>query len=368
LKQKQPAKALAPLHAALKLNADDPQSHYYLADALFDLGRHEEAIPHYLQTIQNRPSFAPAYHNLGLCYQKTLEWAKGLQALQRAAHFAPGEAMYRKRLADAYFRMEIIDEAAAEYFAALTIDSTMAAAHFRLGDLYKKKENYLWAIQKYETARRFGFDASKVHFKKGVALFQLAQYDAAKAELRQVAPNTAEHPHALFHLGMIDLTRDALDEAVKSLTQADRLDSSLADISYHLGLAYFKKGRYPEARPALQKTIRLNPNHSGAHYNLAKVWRQLREPAKAETAMKTFVRLSELERETKRYERLVSSFPDSAALYHELAQRQYELREYAAALQTIRQGLQREPENQAAKALLSNIVAALTRQKLLELE
>jgi tetratricopeptide (TPR) repeat protein len=368
LKQQQPEKALAPLQASLQLSAEDPQSHYYLANALFDLGRYREAIPHYLATTEGRPGFAPAYHNLGLCYQKTLEWSKGLHALQQAVRFAPGDALYRKRLADAYLRMEIIDEAAAEYLVALAIDSAMAAAHFRLGDIYKKKENYLMALDRYDIASRFGFDSSKVHFKKGVALFLLARYDEAIVELRQVAQGAPEHPRALFHLGMVYLTRDSLNAAVNVLARADRLDSNFADIPYQLGLAYSRMGSYQHAAQTLQKAIALNPNHSGAHYNLARAWRHLGEPEKAEAEMKVFARLSELEREINRYQRLITSLPDSAGLYYELARRQYEVQDYSAALHTIRLGLKLDPENQSAKELLSKIVAALTRQKLLEVE
>ncbi|MFQ5631542.1 MAG: tetratricopeptide repeat protein, partial [bacterium] len=123
-----------------------------------------------------------------------------------------------------------------------------------------------------------------------------------------------------------------------------------------------------EAKRALLKTIALHPNHASAHYNLAKVWRNLGERAKADSAMHRFAQLSETEREITRLQRLITSLPDSTTLYRELAKLQYDMHSYEAALQTIRQGLQRDPEDAEGKALLSKIVAALTRERLMGVE
>ncbi|MFQ5627631.1 MAG: tetratricopeptide repeat protein, partial [bacterium] len=66
--------------------------------------------------------------------------------------------------------------------------------------------------------------------------------------------------------------------------------------------------------------------------------------------------------------RLITSLPDSTTLYRELARRQLDIQQYEAALQTIRQGLQHDPNDADGKNLLSKIVAALTREKVLGVE
>ncbi len=368
LKSDLPEKAVQPLLTALTLRPEDPQAHYYLADALYDLGNFEKAITHYIATTEGRPGFAPAFFNLSLCYKNLLQWMKSLEAMQRAVRFAPGDVNYRIRLGDAYLRMEFIDQAMELYEVAISMDSQLPLAYYRLGDIYKEKENYQTAIQKYDAAFKFGFDSSKIHFKKGVAYFHLTRYKSALDELKQVQQTTVEYPKALFHLGLIHLNLDSLYTALVFLKEAYQIDSTAIDISYHLGLTQKRMSNYGEAVSAFQKVIKLNVNHTKAYYNLGQIWRLLGEQKKAQTAMKTFTRLSDLERDIMRFQRLISSRPDSTALYRELAKRQYTIQRYSEALLTIREGLKKDSHNSEAKALLSKIVAAVTRQKLSDFE
>lgn len=79
------------------------------------------------------------------------------------------------------------------------------------------QQNYDLAIEQYDRALRFGFDSSKVHFKKGVAFYQETKYGQAMQELLGVDNNAVEYPRALFHLGLIELDRDSLPAAIDVL-------------------------------------------------------------------------------------------------------------------------------------------------------
>ena len=84
---------------------------------------------------------------------------------------------------------------------------------------------------------------------------QQGQTSAALAEFREAV---AEHPDdAVSHdyIGVILGEAGSLNEAVAEFEGAARLDSSLSDPHFHLGLAYEKLGN-AEARKAYEQVVR----------------------------------------------------------------------------------------------------------------
>jgi protein O-mannosyl-transferase len=76
--------------------------------------------------------------------------------------------------------------------------------------------------------------------------------------------------NALAHngLGVALDEKGRIDEAIRHLQEALRLNPDSADVQYNLGVAFFQRGRTAEAIRQFQETIRLKPNHAEAHNNL----------------------------------------------------------------------------------------------------
>jgi predicted Zn-dependent protease len=57
----------------LAMDPDDAVVRYGLGQALMDLDRHGEAVPHLQEAIRVKPDYSVCYHLLGLCLEQTGE-------------------------------------------------------------------------------------------------------------------------------------------------------------------------------------------------------------------------------------------------------------------------------------------------------
>ncbi|RKY05682.1 hypothetical protein DRP77_00195, partial [Candidatus Poribacteria bacterium] len=78
---------------------------------------------------------------------------------------------------------------------------------------------------------------------------------------KKLAPKT---PSVLDTLGWAYYKRGDIDRALENILQAVKLGTNEADVYYHLGLVYMKKGMRGKAREAFRKALELNPKFDKA--------------------------------------------------------------------------------------------------------
>jgi Flp pilus assembly protein TadD len=62
------------------MDPDDYFSHFGYASALFDAGRHQEAVQEYREAIRLKPDYSAAFRDLGKALEKTGAYAEARQA------------------------------------------------------------------------------------------------------------------------------------------------------------------------------------------------------------------------------------------------------------------------------------------------
>jgi tetratricopeptide (TPR) repeat protein len=103
-------------------------------------------------------------------------------------------------------------------------------------------------------------------YKDGLYVVAPSFYRATEAELKAMA-DEAPTAESLVEQGALHLTRGDLDEAVKVLTEAVKLDPQSALAVANRGVAYFWKGDLAAAQADSDKAIALNPREA-VPYNL----------------------------------------------------------------------------------------------------
>ena len=184
--------------------------------------------------------------------------------------------------ADAYYKQGLAykaegksDEAIAAFERAVASNPKHYMAWASLGNLYKTaRQDIPKAVVAYEHAVE-GLKKDKVVWENlGTAYFRNKQIDQALKALTTASkldPNDAE---IRFNLGTVRRQTKDYAGAVTDLEVAVRLKPDDAQYANNLGVAYRFAKRDDDAIKAFQKAIALSPDDASFHFNLAVVYRR----------------------------------------------------------------------------------------------
>lgn len=125
-------------------------------------------------------------------------------------------------------------EAADAFKHAVSLDPTLAEAHFRLGLAYE-------ALNKAEEA--------EASYKKAVETYK-----------KYLADNN-EDGEAHYNLGQTYAGLQQYSDAIREFRQAVKIKSEDPDIYYDMGMAHTKLAQYSEAAAAFSKSLELDPEY-----------------------------------------------------------------------------------------------------------
>ena len=222
-KKEEPPKELTPrekqeklvtdLQQAVQADAGNPELHYKLGNALFDLARYVEAMNAYQKAITLNPEYAAAYCNMGLTlrllgqldpaidtYERaiTLEpqdqtsltnliaalRAKGdldtaVTHLQRLAELRPQDVAVRSELANILFRKDDFTGAEKLFKEVIALDPGRSSDYYNLGLCYTELGRLDEALTTWLTA--LAYDDKNAAVRKGLAVlyWKRGEYDKA---------------------------------------------------------------------------------------------------------------------------------------------------------------------------------------------
>ncbi len=261
-----------------------------LADIALDLGENDEAVRQYRLILQQTPHDIRAQFKLGLAYARQQNYLLATAALRRCLELDPGMLTPYVELGYLY-QVQGDHAASAEVFrAALTIEPHNARLHELLGLTY---------IALHDTPAARGALQQAIRLAPGAAAgpyYQLAgldwrdgQFAAAEAGYRAALAVDPDYAPALNDLGYLYVERNEnlaqarvyltravalvpdnacyLDSlgwlefragnyaaAAAHLERAAVLDTD-AEITFHLGEAYFALGRLADAKAAWERSL-----------------------------------------------------------------------------------------------------------------
>ena len=210
-------------------------AHHNLGIALNNQGKTDEAIAHYREAIELRPSYAEAHYNLGRLLARKGQLDDAVTHYEKALEINPADAEAQNNLGVTLFGSGRVDEAIAHYQEALKIRPDYAEASCNLASALLSKGDLDGAI---------------------------AYYSVCLALL----PNQAEPE---YNLASALLRKGRTDEAIAHYKKALELRPDSADAHANLGSAFLEKGRVQEAIAAYRNALRISPENVPAQTNLA---------------------------------------------------------------------------------------------------
>jgi arylsulfatase A-like enzyme/Flp pilus assembly protein TadD len=236
----QHAASIEKLRRVLARGVRSFEVHYYLARALFALGRYREAGSNFEEAVRRSPSHAAAWEGAAECRLRGGDVAGALAKLREGEAAVPADAGLRIREGQVLREQKRLPEARRAYEAALPLAPKNARLRVQLGELLRDMGEPAEAVRHLQAA---------VDLEPG----QAASWNT---------------------LGMTLGGLQRLAEAEKAFREAWRLDDKNHHHAYNLGLALLRQGRPDEARPYFEKTLALAPRFTPARQRLSELERR----------------------------------------------------------------------------------------------
>jgi Tfp pilus assembly protein PilF len=239
---------------------------YALLASVYEKSGHiEKAIPAMRLAIERDPQAETYRFAYGMLLTSALAPEAAVIRLKEALELFPKSSRLWLALGIAHFKAGRNNEAAGSLTRAVELDPQLAVAFAYLGMTYVEIGRYDAAIRSYE-------NALAVNGKLGVVDFLIAD-----VLLRET---TADFARIEAHL-----------------TRAVQLEPTFAPARLALGKSYTRSNRLAEAALELEQVVKLEPNLAEAYYQLGRVYTRLKRTAEAQTALATFKRLSDTQKE-----------------------------------------------------------------------
>lgn len=196
-----------------------------------------------LSQLPEIPRVRPPIDASGDVVRKVLELAREASAMQRPGNAAAGWAAYQRG---------DVATAATELGAAVAHGDTRAWVHYALGFATLAQGRPKEAVEAWEQVRAAAPEYQETYFDLADAYLQLRDTGAAIAVLREAEKRWPADAEVYNALGVVQIGRGALDDAVESFGKAVKVapDESLGYLN--LGRAYsmrfFKSQRYSRSR------------------------------------------------------------------------------------------------------------------------
>jgi tetratricopeptide (TPR) repeat protein len=269
-------------------------------------------------------------------------WTNSITLFSHALGAGAGGAVARADLGEALASSGNLEQARAQYQAALQLKPGNPAALFGLGLISSRETNADQAVRYFQSAlqNRPNYPEARYHLGliyalQGRTAEAIEQYD----ECLRAAPDV---PEVHYSLANALVTEGKLDDAITHYRSALRLDPDAPDVHNNLGAVLLRSGHPAEAVEQFQAALRLEPNLPQAEDQLG-------------AALQKLGRLDEARRHFAEAVRLA---PDLVHARLKLGLILAELNQFTDATIQLERVTQLEPTNDAAWYNLGGIHAA----------
>lgn len=256
-------------------------------------GRLREAVALLEQLIQRSPNHADALHLLGVIAHQLGKDELAIGIAEKAIKANPYNPHFYCNSGNMLFAKGMMDEAAARFRQALSLqpdyapahydlaivlhalgktldaidsyhqaikcDAGFVEAHYNLGNILAEQGDLPRAIDSYNQAIKLKPEFFAAHRMLGKALEALKELESAVVSYQTAIALKPNDGHAHFNLGHVYQTQGKIEDALASYGAALRFDPSLTEAVINVGILLQNLGRITEATAWLEKELIGNP-------------------------------------------------------------------------------------------------------------
>jgi len=260
-----PSPASDELHLAEQLarrtlhdNPHSAQARLNLAFSLEMLGRNEEALLEYLETMCRSRSNLDAALSLAAAFRRRARWTLALEAYSRARELAPDDAHALGGLGEVLYQMKSPSAARPHLERACRILPDDPLIWCSVGRVRAVLGDSLGAVQAFRNAVEIRPDDHEIHRFLGHALCLSGDAVGARVEFERAIELAPHDAPAHWALGRLLREWNRLDDALAHLREATLLSSNDIEIWCDLAIAEARAGNTMDARHALHMVSKLD--------------------------------------------------------------------------------------------------------------
>jgi len=192
----------------------------------------------------------------------------------------------------ALFQYGYLDPAAESFKQVIAGQPQNAEAHYNLGTLYLRKNDFAQARGYLEQTVKLRPEYPEAWNNLGMIAAQQDQLDLAIRNFKQSLALRPDYVTALLNLGNIERRQGNVPEASRVLSRAAELEPQNAEANYSLGMLYARQNDVTQAIELLQKSVTLRPDYPDAINNLGVLYVRQGKNAEAEQQFTTCIRVA----------------------------------------------------------------------------
>ncbi|MGQ9609665.1 MAG: tetratricopeptide repeat protein [bacterium] len=305
-------------------------------------------IPVYENLANNSPNNPVFQYALGFTYAITEndEYVdKAIESFKKALDLDPNFMLAHFSLGSMYLRKNDYRQAEIELQKTIDLDNKFLAAYFNLGEVYRKQKQYDLALSAYKKAFEINKDWGWSYYGIGLVYFEQNNIDDAQLALKQATNNSPEIADAHFKLGQIYAMQDMDIETIsKTYREGQKVVSKTKEEQqafYDLGKIFASKGKSGLAIQAYKNAINIDPNMALAQYELGT----------------QYYNMGLKERAIEHFQMAIKSDPSLRTLFVEEAKKYYEMGNRQEAMNSLEKSLTIDPQNAEAHYFYATLLS-----------
>jgi tetratricopeptide (TPR) repeat protein len=341
------AEAVRYYQAAVTLRPRSWRMHFCLANALDEMGAHDEASAEWAKSGEVGSENAEFYSTRGGLFVGVRKYDKALADLNKAIELDPKLAAAWTYRGAANNNLRQHDKALADFNKAIELDPKKATAWLWRGWVYYQLFQYDKAVADYSQAIELDPKNASAWSKRGWAYDQLRQYDKAVADYTKAIALEPKKAVAWTNRGHAYLLLREYEKALADYSNAIELEPKKEVTWINRGGAYVALHQYDKAVADYTKAIALDPK-----FWLTWVYRG-----------GAYERLRQYDKAVADYTKVIELDPKGAAGWTNRGHAYLRLREYDQALADLNKAVALQPTNLMAQNDLAWLFATCPEAK-----
>lgn len=240
------------IEKGLKLEPKSLIGLHSLANLDFNNGNWKKAEEKYSNILKTYPQDLRSHVQLGIIYTLKGNFEKAEEFLTKALQIKPGDRTTLLQLGKLYStRGDSAARAIANLKRAFPNFAEDPTLNYELGQLYYDRKSYAEASYFFDRAVLLSPNDFTRWLALGKSRYYEGKLDEALKALRRAERMEDKNPEVHYFMGAVLMSQQKYSRAEVSFRHADRLQRGYAEVWYYLARCYYSQGLYKEAMSKL---------------------------------------------------------------------------------------------------------------------